>query len=112
MQRTRNTTYLSALLAFFMVVVLPACWAGALIAQRSIPGSSVNANLNEEERHEDGEEETEVRDLAGRRPPPPAPSERPLVHVTRLHVVATTSTIVASVADLPEPSVLSVRRLI
>jgi hypothetical protein len=104
---------MSAFLALFMVLVLPACWYGALERARAIGlvGPSA-ANNNEEERHEDEEREVNVVDAFGHPPPQPPRMTPATFVVTTIATHTTTPTLVASVALAPEPSRYSVKRLI
>jgi hypothetical protein len=109
--RFAHTTWLSAFLALFMVLVLPACWYGAVERARALGqvGPS-SANNNEEERHEDEEREVGVVDAFGH--PPPQPPTEPAAFVVTTIVTHTPPALVASVALAPEPSLYSVKRLI
>lgn len=59
--RQRNLTWISVVVALFMVAVLPACWYGAqtrAFLQGALAPAGSNANSNEEHReHEEGAEE-------------------------------------------------------
>ena len=108
---TRRNTWIAALLAVFMVLVLPACWFGALERSRlfgTVAPSNANSN---EERDEHEEHDVDVRDVAGRRPPAPPP-EAPRVARTSIQRVLSRVRIIASVAHPRIPSKLSERRLI
>lgn len=108
-----RNVWVSFLLATFMVLVLPACWAGALIRARALAqGPTISSNTNEEEREEHDERDSGQRDHSRRRPPPPPQPAARDIQITRVQTIATTPTIVASVAPSPEPRVLSVKRLI
>jgi len=104
--------WLAALVAVFLVAVLPWCWYGAQeqAHAQSVPGPS-NASSNEErEEHEShGEQEVEAR---GTRPPLP-PRRGTLARPADSRIVATTrgpSILVASFAPVPHPAQFSVRR--
>ena len=107
--RTRSA-WIGALLALFMVFVLPACWFGALARAQELGMAAPSSSNNNEEREEHEEREIATRDAQGNRPPPPPPvatrAER-----ARGPIVAPTF-VVAPVAHPLELSVLSVRRLL
>lgn len=104
-------TWLAALIAGFLVLVLPSCWYGALARAQALnlQGPSSSNNNEEREEHERGEEEQ--RQALGTRPPPPARSS---ARTSVLRCVAATHTPairVASVAAVPHPAQFSIRRL-
>jgi hypothetical protein len=105
-----RSPWLSALLALFMVLVLPACWYGALARAQSLGIAAPSSSNNNEERDEHEEREIEVADAAGQRPPVPRPEPEP---AERRHVVAPAlaPTRLASVAPPVHPSRFSERRL-
>lgn len=99
-------------LSVFLVLVLPACWYGAMTqAARLGVAAPTAANSNEEREDHDGHEE--VHQLAGssRTPPPddvPPAAARAIVTLAYLHA----PTRVPAGAPAPHPSRFSVRRLI
>lgn len=112
---SRSTYYrnawVAALVAAFMVLVLPACWFGALeraVAQGRTAPSSSN---NNEEREEHQEHVADVRDEAGRRPPSP-PQALSQYTSSRPTVSSPRSIVAVSVAAPVVPSKFSERRLI
>ncbi len=105
-------TWLAAFVAGFLVLVLPACWYGALARANAlnVPGPS-NANSNEEREEHEERQEHEVTTVGNR--PPPATS-RPAARTAVVRIVAATSTpsmLVASIAPVPHPAQFSIRRL-
>lgn len=105
-------TWLAALVAGFLVLVLPACWYGALARAnaQNVAGPS-NANSNEEREEHQEREEHEVT-AVGNRPPPPA--RRAATRSDEVRIVAATRTpsmLVASIAPVPHPAQFSIRRL-
>lgn len=98
-------------MALFLVLVLPACWYGALSRawiERSQGPSSANSN----EEREEHQERDEHRVVGLGTPPPPRPRPRPRSSVRLASVSRAAPAIVASVAPRLHPSVFSVRRLI
>lgn len=102
-------TWLSAALALFMVFVLPMCWFGALTRAKAlnIPGPSSSNNNEEREEHE--QSEVTIRDAQGVRPPLEAPVSAARDSIVRVEALAPRELVSVAV---PEPSVLSVRRLL
>jgi hypothetical protein len=102
---------IGALLALFLVLVLPACWYGALgRMQGGLAATGSSSSNNNEEREEHQEREVMARDAKGSRPPDSTP-----VRVrTQIVRVATREPLlrVGSVAPPPNPAILSVRRLL
>jgi hypothetical protein len=111
MSRSTCHTWIATLVAVFMVLVLPACWYGAL-ERSNLFGTAAPSNANNnEEREEHEEHEVATTDVAGRRPPPPpkaGPRATPKA-IQRAHVRVR---IAESVAHPAVPSKLSERRLI
>lgn len=108
---TRQNTWIAAILAVFMVLVLPACWFGALERSRTCGTVAPSNANNNEERDEHEEHDLDLHDVAGRRPPAPPP-DAPRIVRTTLQRIHSTVRIIASVAHPPVPSKLSERRLI
>ena len=105
----KSTTWVAALVALFLVFVLPACWSGAMQrawAERGQAPSSSNTNEEREER--DHCEEREAARIAA--PPEAAPPRIDEIDPPRA-VVHHTHTTVASVAPKQHPSRFSERRL-
>lgn len=106
-----RNAWMAAFIAAFMVLVLPACWFGALERAAAQGRAAPSSSNNNEEREEHQEQEIEVRDIAGRRPPSPPrtfanrASSRPTVAAPR-------SIVAVSVAAPVVPSKFSERRLI
>jgi hypothetical protein len=104
-------TWLSAFMVLFMVAVLPACWYGALERALASGQGFSTANSNEE-REEKEEHDVEERESLGRRPPPP-PREIPrTADIVRVLAAPRVQPLAASIAQPPEPSRFSERRLI
>jgi hypothetical protein len=104
-----RTAWLSALLAMFLVLVLPACWFGALARAQALDRAAPSSSNNNEEREEHEGRESEPREAFGQRPPRSSAPARdasrraatPVLEPTRL----------ASVAPAVHPSRFSERRL-
>ncbi len=113
MSRGLNPTaarrWIGAIVAVYFVLLFPACWSGAQIRaqQQGLVGPSSSNNNEEREEHE--QHEVVVRDAQGQRPPRPSHRALRVVERTRIAYVPQ---LVDSVATLPVPSVLSVRRLL
>lgn len=93
-----------------MVFILPACFFGRMIKAVELGLPTPTNSNNNEEREEHEPTEVTVRDAQGVRPPLPDPElvARPIA--VRHHVPA--PRLLASVTHVPEPAVLSVKRLL
>ena len=109
-RRTRHTAWISALLALFMVLVLPVCWAGALIQAQKLGVAGSPSPDGNEEREEHEERDVEVREAQERRRAPSAPSTT--VPERRRVAFVAPRPVVASFVSVVEPSRYSVRRLL
>ncbi len=112
MHSKNSNTWLAAIVAVFLVVVLPWCWYGAQAQAQALnlPGPS-NANSNEEREEHEGHGEQEVETRGNRPPPPPRGAS---ARATGTRIVAAhrePSIVVASVAPVPHPAQFSIRRL-
>jgi hypothetical protein len=104
-----RTAWLSALLALFLVLVLPACWYGALARAQALDRAAPSSSNNNEEREEHEDHDIELREALGQRPPRSSAPRRdvsrraapPVLEPTRL----------ASVGPAVHPSRFSERRL-
>src|SRR5688572_25660414 len=107
--RTR-TAWLGALVALYMVLVLPVCFFGRMIqaVELGLPAPSNSNNNEEREEHEPAE--ITVRDVQGVRPPLPDPDLIARRVVARIEVPP--PRVLPSVAHPPLPSSFSVRRLL
>ena len=105
-----HRSVVSLLVAAFMVLVLPACWYGA-VARAAAAGTQGPSSSNNNEEHEEREKPgTHKLDVVGRRPPPP---QRHAHRVVRARAnVTERGTTAGSVAPVLHPSRFSVRRLI
>ena len=97
-------------MALFMVFVLPVCWFGMMAQARQLGLPAQGSSNNNEEREEHETAEITVRDAQGVRPRAPGRvlAARPVV--ARPDVPP--PRVRRSVTHVPEPSVLSVRRLL
>jgi hypothetical protein len=102
---------ISALLAFFLVLVLPSCWYGALTRAAVLGSDGPSSSNNNEEREEHQETSEEEVVAVGTRPPPPERVER-VETVVLAPVLLPVPTKLVSVALPPHPAQFSVRRLI
>lgn len=109
---TRRTAWISALLALYMVMLLPACWTGALERARWLFERNAVSSNNNEEREEHEHEEGEVRAAASRSADPPSSVARRIAAAHRIAAPHHAVRIAASVALPPLPSRFSERRLI
>ena len=107
--RTR-TAWIGALLALYMVVLFPAALFGRMIeaVELGLPAPTNSNNNEEREEHEPAE--VTVRDAQGVRPPLPDPEL--LARPIEVRFDAPPPRLLASVTHVPEPAVLSVRRLL
>jgi len=104
-------TWLAALIAVFLVLVLPSCWYGALTRAQAqnLQGPSTSNSNEEREEHERHDEDE--RQALGTRPPPPA-RQSARTSAPRIVVAPRAPAIlVASVAPVPHPAQFSIRRL-
>jgi hypothetical protein len=102
--RSKNPL-ISALLALFMVFVIPVCWYGALARA----DATQNSNNNNEEREEHEERDESSARPTVSRPVPPKPA---IVEVAQKAPPFVAPRIIASQAHAPIPSRFSERRLI
>ena len=107
--RLRRLVTLS--LSVFLVLVLPACWYGAM-TRAAILGVQAPSAANSNEEREDHKGHEEVHAVAGstRTPPPDAVPPASTRVVVFTHVHAPTRVLAGALA--PHPSRFSVRRLI
>jgi hypothetical protein len=110
---SRHSSYLRtvqhALVALFMVLVVPACWYGA-----SAPGqpSRASASSSEEEHRDHEAEASSELEAHGKRPPPPRMTAARADQVRAVPAASPRApAITASVAPAIPPSRFSVRRL-
>lgn len=98
-------------LSVFLVLVLPACWYGAMTRAAILGAQSPSAaNSNEEREDHDGHEE--VHAVAGSTRTPPSDAVPPVSARAVAVSYAHAPTRVPAGALAPHPSLLSVRRLI
>lgn len=110
LRRNSHTAWISAAIALFLVLVLPACWYGAL-TRSFVAGSAPLTSNNNEEREE--HEERKVDELTESSDPPPPPQRTArLIRLTRVARVMHSPTVKTSVAAKVHVSQFSVRRLI
>lgn len=112
MRRLPLPQLVAVFMASFMVLVLPACWYGAM-TQAAILGTSgpSTSNSNEERDEHETHDETEAAPHRTRPPVPPSPSSHD-IPVDRLRPSSSSSQVIAtSVAPPRHPSQFSVRRL-
>ncbi len=106
-------TWMAALIALFMVLVLPSCWYGAM-SRAAILGDVApsSANSNEEREEHESDEQGEVQAL-GTRPPPPerSPARTASNRIAILATPTTKPSSEVSFAPVPHPAQFSVRRL-
>lgn len=108
-RRTNHRGLVAALVAVFMVFVLPACWFGALERASRLGTLAPSSSNSNEEREEHEEHEVATRDPQGQRPPVEGPE---IIIETVLERVAVATPVQSSITFAPEPSVLSVKRLL
>ncbi len=106
---TNHRGLLAALVGFFMVFVLPACWFGALERANRLGTLAPSSSNSNEEREEHEEQEVVTRDAQGQRPPVPRVVVEVKAPVQRVAVAMPAAPVVTFA---PEPSVLSVKRLL
>jgi hypothetical protein len=111
MYKKHLNTWIAALVAGFLVLVLPACWYGALARAQAlnVQGPSSSNNNEEREEHERGEETQ--RQALGTRPPPPARSSARIEAARFVVAQPAPAILVASIAPVPHPAQFSIRRL-
>ncbi len=104
-------TWLAALIAGFLVLVLPSCWYGALARAQAlnVQGPSSSNNNEEREEHERGEETQ--RQALGTRPPPPARTSARTLAARFVAAQPAPTILVASLAHVPHPAQFSIRCL-
>lgn len=114
----RGRTYLSGMSVFmtlFLVLVLPACWYGALTQAwlTNAQGPSSSNSYEERDEHEERDEQQKVvHRSAPPTPPQSSPQPSPSLALVGVIVSRTAPAITASVAPQLHPSQFSVRRLI
>lgn len=109
--RLSTRASISALLALFLVLVLPSCWYGALTRAAVLGAEGPSTSNNNEEREEHQETSEDEAAAIGTRPPPPERVER-VETVFSVPVIVLAPPKLVSVAPPPHPAQFSVRRLI
>ncbi len=111
LRRSSRTAWISGVIALFLVLVLPACWYGAL-SRANIAGRTAPSSSNNNEEREEHEERKEDELTAFGSPPSPPPLAARTFEATRVALVSNSPTVKTSVAPKLHVSQFSVRRLI
>lgn len=110
-RRSTHTAWISGVIALFLVLMLPACWYGAL-SRAYVAGTSAPSSSNNNEEREEHEERKEEELTAFASPPPPPETAARSFETTRVALVLLNPTVKTSVAPKLHVSQFSVRRLI